>query len=144
MDKVIWVRALLVFLGIFMSFILWGDLRSIRGDEAVWKEKDGTIYFRGNVEIVDTDLILKSNEIKVEMEGNNFSKISGEKGVEIVKGKEKVEADTFLLLLDKRIMYLGGKVKIQRGEVILESERGVFDLSKGKIFLKGKIKASFP
>ena len=144
MDKVIWVRALLVFLGIFMSFILWGDLRSIRGDEAVWKEKDGTIYFRGNVEIVDTDLILKSNEIKVEMEGNNFSKISGEKGVEIVKGKEKVEADTFLLLLDKRIMYLGGKVKIQRGEVILESERGVFDLNKGKIFLKGKIKASFP
>ena len=144
MDKVIWVRALLVFLGIFMSFILWGDLRSIRGDEAVWKEKDGTIYFRGNVEIVDTELILKSNEIKVEMEGNNFSKISGEKGVEIVKGKEKVEADTFLLLLDKRIMYLGGKVKIQRGEVILESERGVFDLSKGKIFLKGKIKASFP
>ncbi len=144
MDKMRWEKALLVFWGIVISFTLWGDLRSIRGEEAIWREKEGTIYFRGNVEIVDTELILKSNEIKVEMEGNNFSKISGEKGVEIVKGKEKVEADTFLLLLDKRIMYLGGKVKIQRGEVILESERGVFDLSKGKIFLKGKIKASFP
>ncbi len=137
-------KIILVFLALVLSLPLLGDLKSIKGDKAVWNEKEEVIYFQGNVEIVDTGLILRSNEAKIKMGENNFSRISGEKGVEIIKGKEKVQADTFLLLPEKRIMYLGGKVRIIRDKMILQGESGTFDLDKGKVLLKGNIQASFP
>ncbi|NOZ63927.1 MAG: hypothetical protein GXO71_03150 [Caldiserica bacterium] len=137
-------KIVLVFLVLLLSLPLLGELKSIKGDEAIWKEKEGVIYFKGNVEIVDTGLILRSDEAKIKMEGNTSSRISGEKGVEIIKGKEKVQADTFLLLPEERMIYLGGKVKILRDKMILQGESGIFDLEKGKVLLKGNIQASFP
>ena len=138
-----WVKISLFFLLITLSFSLFGDLKSIKGKEAIWKEKENLVLFKGNVEVIDSDFSLKGEEIKVKMKNGKFLEMSGENGIEIVKGKEKIQADTFIFHPEGKIVSIGGNVKVKKKKIILESESGTFNIESGIIFLKGNVKASF-
>lgn len=137
-----WMKKGFIFLLIVLSLPLFGDIKSMKGEKAVWKEKEGLIEFTGNVEVIDTDFSLKGDEIKVRMKNGKFLEMSGE-NIEVIKGKENIKADTFIFHPEEKLMYVGGNVKVERNKTFLESERGVINMENGTISLAGKVKASF-
>lgn len=118
----------------------------ISADTLSVDQSDGSAVFKGNVLVVQGDLRLSTEILRVEYatgdddNGTGISRLVASGGVVLVANQEKAEAQEATYDLSGNRVILDGEVLLATGSSALLSEHAEIDLETGKATLSGRVK----
>lgn len=126
----------------------------IDADQLVVERTDGTAEFSGNVRVVQGDMRLASDRLKVNYDENQkdnqdggVTEIKANGKVTIVYGEDTATGNEAIYDVPAKKVRLNGNVTLVRGENVLRGDALVFDLVTGNASLNAsgqqRVKARF-
>lgn len=115
----------------------------ITADRLEVRESENLAIFEGAVEAIQGDLNIYAETVTVYYEAAGESlnptiiRLDLTGGVRLVTPSEDVEAEWVVYDVQKRLLTLGGAVRLQRGETLMRGERLELDLKTGNIKFGG-------
>ena len=120
----------------------------ISADNLSVDQSDGAAIFEGNVLVVQAELELSADKIRVEYapaEGDSdvasgISRLIASGGVNFVSASEKAQADTAIYDLIGNTVTLEGSVLLAQGNNALSAEKAIIDIGSGRASLMGRVR----
>lgn len=118
----------------------------ISADSLSVDQADGAAIFEGSVLVVQAELRLSADKIRVEYAtdetdaGSGISRLVADGGVTFTSASEKAEAETAIYDLIANTVTLEGSVLLAQGNNVLSAEKAVIDIGSGSASLVGRVR----
>lgn len=117
----------------------------VNADSLVVNQKDGNAIFSGNVLVVQGEMRMTANEIRVEYsaDGKGINKLFATGKVLLVSATDAAEADEAVYTIATGEVVLTGGVLLTQGKTAIAAERMVIDLVAGTGRMEGRVSTTF-
>lgn len=117
----------------------------VTADQLSVDQQDGAAIFSGNVLVVQGDMRLSSNVMRVEYgpqgtSGTQISRLLADGDVILINGKEAAEAREAIYTLADGHVVLIGDVLLTQGASVLSAQRMTIDLNAGTARMDGQVR----
>lgn len=117
----------------------------VNADSLVVNQKDGNAVFSGNVLVIQGEMRMTANEIRVEYaaDGKGIDKLFATGKVLLVNTTDAAEADDAVYTIASGEVVLTGNVLLTQGNTAIAAERMVIDLVGGTARMEGRVSTTF-
>ncbi|MEP2782519.1 MAG: lipopolysaccharide transport periplasmic protein LptA [Pseudoruegeria sp.] len=120
----------------------------VAADQLEVDQTDGSALFSGNVIVIQGEMKLSANTMRVEYANsadnaaNGISKLFASGNVILVNGLEAAEADNAVYTIASGEIEMTGNVLLTQGQNVMSAEKLVADITNGTARLEGRVKTT--